>query len=106
MNLNEKDIVLMYFTVLYPLSLFKKYTEYPLNGGYADLVLLSNKYNYIFEFKYIKKQDKNNKIIEEKLNDAKGQLDRYSQDERINKNNLKKYIILYVGSNLEKIIEV
>ena len=109
---DEKYIKLMYFTLLCGNKNFNTYTEYPTNHGYVDVMLFKNgnysKYNIMIELKYIKKSDyrKNKKLLSLKKEEAKNQINNYVKDERIPKENLKKYIVIFIGEKVEVIEEV
>ena len=87
------------------------YTEYSVNNGYIDLMLFRNskisKYDIMIELKYIKKSDyrKNKKLLLIKEEEAKNQINHYVKDERIPKENLKKYIVIFIGEKVELIEE-
>ena len=109
---DEKYIKLMYFTLLCGNKNFNTYTEYPTNHGYIDVMLFKNgnysKYDIMIELKYIKKSDyrKNKKLLQIKKEEAKNQINNYVKDERIPKENLKKYIVIFIGEKVELIEEV
>ena len=108
---DEKYIKLMYFTLLCGNKNFNTYTEYPTNHGYIDVMLFKNgnysKYDIMIELKYIKKSDyrKNKKLLLIKKEEAKNQINHYVKDERIPKENLKKYIVIFIGEKVEVIEE-
>ena len=109
---DEKYIKLMYFTLLCGNKNFNTYTEYPTNHGYIDVMLFKNgnysKYNIMIELKYIKKSDyrKNKKLLLIKKEEAKNQINHYVKDERIPKEDLKKYIVIFIGEKIEIIEEI
>ena len=110
LKFDEKYIQIIYFTLLKNIKRFSTYQEYPLNGGYADLMILRNtdmcKSNIMIELKYIKSNDYNDNLLEEKRKEAISQLDTYSKDERLDISTLKKYIVIFVGHNLKVLEEV
>jgi len=57
----------------------------------------------MIELKYLKKS--NRKLLESKRKEAIEQLEKYSQDKRIDKTNLKRYAVIFIGSDY-KIYEV
>jgi len=80
-----------------------------------DIALLKKeidavKYEALIELKYIKKSDyqKNkSKILSEKINAAKKQLDVYGEAEEFkNKINFKKWIIVFVGAEAVHLEEI
>lgn len=112
MKLDEKYVQLLYFGLLIGNKEFYIYNEFPCSNGYIDLMLFKNnelcKYDIMIELKYLKVRDyrRNRKLLEIKRQDAIDQLNSYSQDSRINKNTLKKYVVIFVGTNLKILEEV
>ena len=108
---DEKYIQLLYFAMLMNYHEINTYTEYSVNNGYIDLMLFRNskisKYDIMIELKYIKKSDyrKNKKLLLIKKEEAKNQINHYAKDERIPKENLKKYIVIFIGEKVEVIEE-
>ena len=104
MKFDEKYIQAIYFTLLISNRLFNSYNEYPCINGYIDLMLFSNnelcKYDIMIELKYIsiKEYRRNRKLLNKKREEAIEQLNKYSLDERISKENLRKYIVVFVGN--------
>ena len=111
-NFDEKYIQLLYFSLLIGKKEFYIYNEYQSGDGYIDLFLLGNKdlcsHDIMIELKYIsvKEYKKNRKMLEIKKNEAIEQLNKYFQDERINKNNLKKYVLIFIVTNIKLLPEV
>ena len=109
---DEKYIGIIYFTLLKSIRSFNVYQEYPLNGGYADLMLFKNnsvsKYDIMIELKYLSLNEykKNKKLLKQKEMDAISQLELYSNDERIDKSTLKWYVVIFVGHTLKVLKEV
>lgn len=68
--------------------------EYKSNDNYIDMYIRNNKYNIILELKYLKKTD-SSKLVEVKENAIK-QINEYSKI--FDKNNLRKYIVIFIGS--------
>ena len=64
------------------------------------------KCNIMIELKYIKANDYNDNLLEEKRKEAISQLDTYSKDERLDISILKKYVVIFVGHNLKVLEEV
>ena len=100
----------LYFSLLINKKEFFVYNEYQTSGGYADLLLLKQsdicKYNIMIEFKYLKVKEYNKKILAQKREEAKLQLESYSKDERLNISILRKHIVIFVGNNLKVLEEV
>ena len=76
--------------------------------GYIDLVLFKNKNmgdNFLIEFKYLKKEDYSENNLKKKYDEAMDELNKYSNDLRINMGNTKRYIIIFIYTEY-KIYEV
>ena len=98
-------------------ELFNVYLEYNVqNNGYIDVAVFKRensgiKYQAIIELKYIKKENAKTeeikqKEIEKKRKEALEQIEAYSQDTRLPQENMKKFIVIYVGEKLELLEEV
>ena len=107
--MNERYIEILYFTLIKN-DLINVYTEYPCNKGYADVYILGRnkplKYEILIEIKYIKKSEYSIEELERKRKEAIEQISEYSKDERINKNNLRKYIVIFKGDELHLLEEI
>ena len=122
---NGKELALKMFVLAY-LS-FDAYhvaqSEPELNRGYADIYLKSSilgeaytKYEYLFEFKYIKSEDTENeerlqKTINEKLEMAKAQLKKYEESGMLEEakkagREVKKIVIIGSSKKLEYMSQV
>ncbi len=109
---NERSLQLMYYSALSQYDVFNTYFEYPIGDKKIDIMLLRNdddaKYNMMLEFKYIKKENKSDKVIEmeveEKKEEGIRQLKEYGKN--INLDNLRKYVIVFVTSELRVLEEV
>lgn len=107
MKFDERYIQTVYFTLLISNRLFNSYNEYPCDNGYVDLMFFSNselcKYDIMIELKYLKVKEyrRNRKLLELKREEAINQLNSYSLDERIDKNKLKKYVVIFIGHDLK-----
>ena len=112
MKFDEKYIQLLYFSLLINKKDFIIYNEYPCKNGFIDLMLFKNsdfcKYNIMIELKYLKVDEykKNKRLLKQKREDAIRQLIFYSEDERFDKSNLKRYIVIFVGNDLKLLEEV
>ena len=89
-----------------------KQSESEMNKGFSDIFMepfVSKfpdlKYSYLIELKYISRKDYSKTIQQEKIEDAKKQLDQYSKSEKIIKSIgtslLKKIIIVYKGWEMD-----
>jgi len=87
-------------------------TEYELNKGYCDILLLPNllqypdiKYSYLIELKYIKPSDYAEALQEKKIKDDREKLKRYEGDEGLKKlmgnTEIRKIILLFSGIELK-----
>ena len=112
MKFDEKYVQLLYFSLLINKKEFHIYSEYQTSGGYVDLMIFKNmdicKNNIMIELKYIKKSDydKDNGLLEVKRKEAISQLLSYSEDDRLDKTNLKRYVVIFVGNDLKLLEEV
>ena len=89
----EKDLQIMFYTILIRYLLLDVYLEYPSGDNFIDLAIFTKNYNYLVELKYIKEKEK--KSYDEVYKKAKEQIKKYT----IHKENLKKFIIIFTGSN-------
>ena len=98
-------------------NMFNVYLEYNVqNNGYIDVAVFKRensgiKYQAIIELKYVKKEnakteENKQKEIEKKRKEALDQIEEYSQDTRLPQENMKKFIVIYVGEKLELLEEV
>ena len=87
-------------------------TEYELNKGYCDILMVPNllqypdiKYSYLIELKYIKPSDYNKTKEENKLKDAREKLSKYEKDESLKKllgnTDIIKLILIFSGVELK-----
>ena len=112
MKFDEKYIQTIYFTLLISNHLFNTYNEYQTSNGYVDLMLFKNselcKYNIMIELKFLKVREyrKNRKLLDIKKLEAIEQLKSYQEDDRIDKSTLRKYVVIFIGSNLKVLEEV
>ena len=110
MKFDEKYVQLLYFSLLINKKEFYIYNEYPVSNGYVDLMLVKNtdicKYDIMIELKYLKVKEyrRNRKLLNIKREEAINQLNSYSIDDRIDKTNLKKYVVIFVGNDI-KVLE-
>ena len=98
-------------------DMFNVYLEYNVqHNRYIDVAVFKRensgiKYQAIIELKYIKKEEakteeNKQKEIERKRNEALEEIQAYSQDARLPQENMKKFIIIYVGEKLELLEEI
>ena len=95
---------------------FNVYLEYNVKDNkYIDVAVFKRenvgiKYQAIIELKYIKKEnakteEEKQRAIQEKRKQAIEQIQAYSQDERLPQDNMKKFVVIYVGQKLELLEE-
>ena len=110
----DERYIQLYFSALLRLNgEYQVYSEYEVKNGYVDLMLFKGNnptiyYEVMIELKYIpvKEYKKNRKLLLEKKEEAILQLNSYQEDERINKEILKKYVIIFVGQSVKIVEEV
>ncbi len=87
-------------------------TEPELHRGYGDIVLIPNlpqfpdlAYSYILEIKYMNVKEYKKKKLQEKIMEAKEELDKYKDDDGLKKltgkTELKKLILIFAGVELK-----
>ena len=114
---DEKYVQSYMHAILRLNDFFNVYLEYNVkNNRYVDVAIFGReysgvKYGAIIELKYIKKEDakteeQKQKAIEEKRKQAIEQIQAYSEDERLPQDNMKKFVVIYVGQKLEVLEEV
>ena len=98
-------------------EMFNVYLEYNVqHNRYIDVAVFKRensgiKYQAIIELKYIKKEEakteeSKKKEIERKREEALEEIQAYSQDTRLPQENMKKFIVIYVGEKLELLEEI
>jgi len=106
-GMSESVVKHVYLTLLNGNNAFDAFSEQEVKKGYIDIYFKNksnfSKYNILMELKYISK----NKIktYDKVLEEGYEQVNKYIQDKRLNKVNLKKYIVIFIGSEY-KITEV
>ena len=114
---DEKYVKSYMHAILRLNDLFNVYLEYNVrDNGYIDVAVFKReytgvKYQAIIEVKYIKKEDakteqSKKEAIEKKREDALKEIHVYSQDARLPQENMKKFIVIYVGQKLEVLEEI
>ena len=97
-NLLEKDLQLMIYALLFSSNAIDVELEQRSMDNYIDIMIFKNeycKYNIMIELKYLKKKESNR--YDEVYNKAMEQITKYSEDYA--KDNLKKYIVIFTGSD-------
>ncbi len=106
MKFDEKYIQLLYYALIkHPVLKVK--IEYPVGMGYVDLMIFSNdemaKYNLMIEFKYLKKNEFNESLLNEKIKEGTEQLKSYNLESKLP---LKKYLVVFVGNENKYLEEI
>jgi len=87
-------------------------SESEANRGFCDILMIPRlhsfpdiPYSYMFEIKYIKKKDFTKKMLQKKIEEARGELDKYSKDPALLKiietTKLQKIILVFCGVELK-----
>lgn len=99
---DEKYIKLIYYCITMNFNLYRVKSEMEVERKYPDLLLIPKQKEYyavMIEFKYLKKEDKNK--LEEKQNEARKQIEEYSNFEEINEIlKLRKYTVVAVNDEI------
>ena len=93
LNFKEKDLQIILYTLLIKYDGIDIELEYKSGNNFIDVVIFTKKYNYVIELKYIKEKEKD--TYHEVYKKAKEQIDNY----HLEKENVKKYIIIFTKSN-------
>ena len=101
-NFNEKELKFVFMMFLKLSAQFNVYDEYQAGQGFTDLYIQDNTtrklYEAVVELKYVKKSDVPKTNKEKLVADAKAQLSKYMEDQRLgNKERLKKFAIVFLG---------
>jgi hypothetical protein len=105
-NFDEKYIKIIMVTYFMMSRIYYVKSENEQNRGYVDIALLPRAgvnapYNAIFEVKYIKKGDFSQKLLDEKVSEAKKQLQQYSKaPEFAGMDNLLKVVFVFCNDKL------
>jgi hypothetical protein len=102
----------MLLNCLFQSNAFVPVSEMETDTGYIDIYLRRSpllsevKYEWIFELKYIKAKDANEKSLADLRKDAKKQLQDYSSSALMkDSKDLKKAVILFIGKNKYELFE-
>jgi len=88
------------------------YGEFPAKQGFADILVEKSvtsyaKYEAVIELKYLSKEKAKTANYKKLVEEAKNQMKRYIEDKRLNeKENLKKYVIIFTGFEKYDIYEI
>ena len=106
---DEKYIKVIFYSICRMLGAVYVKSELEIGGEYADILIiprekLNERYGVLLEFKYIKQEEYNKKpeLLQQKLAEAKTQLERYNQTEKIQAiPNLRSYAIVVVKDKIQ-----
>lgn len=111
MKLDEQFIKLIYYVLLSGSHEFYAYNDYKCGNGEVDLMLFKNiemcKNDIMVEIRCLNPRDRiNRKLVDKIKKDAEGELIVCQEDEIIDKNILRKYVVIFSGSSLMGIEEL
>ncbi len=109
MNFDEKYVKLVMLTYLTLSKIYYVKSEYEVENGYLDILLLQRSgiqidYEAMLEVKYIKKKEYDDKTsgkktLQEKIQAARTQIEQYHQVEELRERpHLKKWILVFSGN--------
>ena len=91
-------------------SMMSYYYDINSKDKFIDLMIFKNKdksnYDIMIEFKYIKKKEYKRSLLEKLKNTGIEQLKDYVGLLDVSKLNLKKYLVIYVGSEIKVMEEI
>lgn len=106
---DEKYVKVIMLGFLFKSNLYFAKSEYEVEDGFIDIVLLKGtigkpRYYAMLEVKYIKKKDYSEELVEEKIKEAKEQLEQYvKSQELMSIPNMKKFAVVFCGEKCVKI---
>ena len=109
---NEMSIKHLFSIILALTNQFVIYNEYPAGQGFVDIYIQkaatsTATYEAVVELKYVRENEKRKINVKKVKQEAKEQLQKYMQDERLEqKENLKKYVIIFYGFEKYEIEEI
>lgn len=106
---DEKYIKVIFYSICRMLGAVYVKSELEVGGEYADILIvprekLEERYGVLLEFKYIKQEDynKNSELLEQKKQEAKQQLERYTKTEELKAiPNLRSYAVVVIKDKIE-----
>jgi len=108
-NFTEQNIKMIMLTILMGTNAFLVQSEPETSAGYADILIRRSalnpgKHDFLFELKYIKKQDehKTDAVINEGLRQLKGYTASMMNDNSLN---ISPWLIVFTGKDSYKIIK-
>lgn len=102
-NFTEKELKHVFQMMLALTAQYYVYGEYPACQGFADIYLQKSTnslatYEAVIELKYLNKEKAKRTNIKKLVKEANEQLEKYLEDKRMKeKQNLKKYVIIFEG---------
>lgn len=109
---DEKYIKLVYRMILGHTNQLEVYDEFPMVQGYGDLFIQkapssTANFEVLVELKYLKATGVNEMTVDAKVEEGMQQIATYLKDERISmRENLRKFVIVFVGFDAVRIVEV
>ena len=106
---DEKYIKVIFYSICKMLGAIYVKSELEVGGEYADILIvpredINERYSVLIEFKYIKQEDYDKKpeLLEQKKQEAKAQLERYTKAEEIHAiPNLRSYAVVVIKDKIE-----
>lgn len=111
-DFDEHDIKRLYMMVLAYSNQFTVYDELPALQGFCDILIFkapnsTARYEAIIELKHLKKTGATEGMIDKELADGINQIKRYTQDKRLaSRENFKKFVVVFVGFEVARLVEV
>ena len=102
-NFTEKELKHVFQMMLALTAQYYVYGEYPAGQGFADIYIQKSTnslatYEAVIELKYLNKEKAKKANIKKLVKEAKEQITGYLEDKRLSqKENLKKYVIIFEG---------
>jgi Predicted AAA-ATPase/PD-(D/E)XK nuclease superfamily len=110
LGFDEKHIKIIFASLIYPVGQFFIKSEYPVEGGYIDLLLLQHPAHkphrqFAIELKYLPKGKADQ--LESKVREAVAQLNRYRSDDYLcSLDQLHAWAIVFVGDEAKYVQEL
>ena len=111
-NFTEKTLKYVYSLFFSLSNQYYVYGEFPAKQGFADILIEKSEtsratYEAVIELKYLNKEKAKTADFNKLKEEAIDQMKRYLEDKRLNeKENLKKYIIIFEGFEKFNVFEV
>jgi hypothetical protein len=113
-NFNEKYIKIILLNGLFQSKIYLPITEFETNQGYVDIYMQRSnhlpdiRYEWVWEIKYVKKEDSNKeKILNEKRQQARIQLEKYRASSVFSERNDVRYLsLIFIGKDKYEMEEI